>query len=91
MKHCPHCHRPLSETPHHHGKGGPYRIDEGRKLLGVCGGVADYFAWSRVWVRVATVLLCFFAFPMTIFVYFIAALIMEHAPYQEPEYQHAVD
>ncbi len=90
MKHCPHCHRPLSDEPHRHGKG-PYRIDEGRKLLGVCGGVADYFGWSRVWVRVATVILCFFAFPMTLFVYFIAALIMEHAPYVEADYRHAVD
>jgi len=90
MEYCPHCHRPMPDTTHRHGKG-PYRVDEGRKLLGVCAGVADYFGWSRVWVRVITVFLCFVAFPATVFAYFIAALIMEPSPAIEAEYHRAVD
>ncbi len=86
MSNCPHCHRPLNDSNSY--RKGPYRAQEGQKLLGVCAGVADYFGWSRVWVRVATVVLCFVAFPATLFVYFIAGLIMEPAPYTDAEYRH---
>ena len=43
--------------------------------LGVCGGLAEYFALDPTVVRVATVLLAVFA-GLSIWVYIIAALIM---------------
>ncbi len=31
-----------------------------KKILGVCAGLADYFGWNPLWVRVAAVLLTIF-------------------------------
>ncbi len=45
------------------------------KLLGVCGGVAEYFGIDPTAVRVGTVLLMFFA-GLSLWAYIIAALIM---------------
>jgi len=45
------------------------------KLLGVCGGLAEYFGIDPTIVRVAAVLLVFFA-GLSLWVYIIAALIM---------------
>ncbi len=45
------------------------------KFLGVCGGLAEYFGLDPTIVRVATVLLMFFA-GLSLWAYIIAALIM---------------
>ena len=52
-----------------------YRIEQGAKLAGVCGGVAEFFDVDPTLVRMITVLLVFFG-GMSIWVYIIAALIM---------------
>ena len=51
-----------------------YRIEEGRILLGVCGGVAEYFAMDPSVVRVIWAVLALFG-PAAL-VYLIAALIL---------------
>jgi len=45
------------------------------KFLGVCGGLAEYFGIDPTVVRVAAVLLMFFA-GLSLWAYIIAALIM---------------
>lgn len=45
------------------------------KILGVCGGLAEYFGVDPTVVRVAAVLLVFFA-GLSLWVYIIAGLIM---------------
>lgn len=74
MHTCPHCHRPM---PDHRCRNGPYRLRSGRKLLGVCGGIADYFGWSRTWVRIVVALLALCTFSVIFVGYFIAALLMD--------------
>lgn len=51
-----------------------------RMILGVCGGLAEYFDWDPTLVRLGYVLLSFFflAFP-GILAYFIFAIIMPPA------------
>ena len=51
-----------------------YRIEEGRILLGVCGGVAEYFAMDPNVVRVIWAALALFG-PAAL-VYLIAALVL---------------
>ena len=48
-----------------------------RMILGVCGGVAEYFDWDPTLVRIGYVLLslCSLAFP-GVLAYFILAIIM---------------
>ncbi len=52
-----------------------YKIEEGKKLLGVCGGIAEYFNIDVTLVRLLTVILSFFWFSGVI-IYFIAAIIL---------------
>ena len=51
-----------------------------RMILGVCGGVAEYFDWDPTLVRIGYVLLslCSLAFP-GVLAYFILAIIMPPA------------
>ena len=51
-----------------------------RMILGVCGGVAEYFDWDPKWVRIGYVLLTLFslAFP-GVLAYFILAIVMPPA------------
>lgn len=51
-----------------------YRIEEGRILLGVCGGVAEYFAMDPKVVRVIWAALSLFG-PAAL-AYLIAALVL---------------
>ena len=52
-----------------------YKIDRGRKIDGVCGGIAEYFELDPTLVRVGWLI---FAFCVGggVIAYFIAALIM---------------
>lgn len=52
-----------------------YKVEEGKKLCGVCGGIAEYFNVDPTLVRLAWVLLVFCA-GTGIFAYFIAAIVM---------------
>ena len=79
MSNCPYCGQTIrgqNENQSRQGRG-PFRIETGKKLLGVCGGLADYFGWSRLWVRVGAVVLLICAFAPTVVGYFLGALIME--------------
>ena len=52
-----------------------YNIEEGKKLCGVCGGIAEYFDIDPTIVRLLWVILIFCA-GTGILAYFIAAIIM---------------
>ena len=56
-----------------------YKSSTDKKICGVCGGLAEYFGIDSSTVRLITVLLVLFA-GMSIWVYIIAALIMDKAP-----------
>lgn len=82
---------------HHVGEPGPgpnrhrmYRNRRDGKIAGVCAGVADYFGWRTKHVRIAAILLTVFFFPMPIFVYAVAAVLMPPGDpiatrYEDPE------
>lgn len=46
-----------------------------KKLLGVCGGLAEYFGIDPIWIRLAWAILMF-VYGTGILLYFIFALIM---------------
>ena len=52
-----------------------YKIEEGKKLCGVCGGIAEYFDIDPTIVRLLWVILIFCA-GTGILAYFVAAIIM---------------
>lgn len=52
-----------------------YKIDEGKKLCGVCGGIAEYFDVDPTVIRLLWIILIFCA-GTGILAYFIAAIIM---------------
>ena len=56
-----------------------YRINNGKKLCGVCGGLAEYFAIDPTLVRLAWVLLAIFA-GMGLLAYIICALVIPNKP-----------
>jgi len=60
--------------------GGLYRSRQGM-ILGVCSGIAGYFAFSVFWIRAIAVILLFISglWPITA-IYFIAALMMRPEP-----------
>ena len=58
-----------------------YRIRTGRKILGVCGGLANYFDIDPTIVRVAFALIGLF-WGAGILAYFIMALVIPENPYE---------
>ena len=52
-----------------------YKIEEGKKLCGVCGGIAEYFDIDATLVRLGWILLTAFA-GSGILAYIIAAIVM---------------
>lgn len=52
-----------------------YKIDEGKKIDGVCGGIAEYFDIDPTLVRLAWILFTAFA-GSGIIAYIIAAIVM---------------
>lgn len=52
-----------------------YKIEHGKKLFGVCGGVAEYFGLDATLVRIAWALLVCFAGTGVLF-YILCAFIM---------------
>lgn len=53
-----------------------YKIEKGRKLEGVCGGIAEYFDIDATLVRLIWVLFTACSFGSGIIAYIIAAIIM---------------
>ena len=58
-----------------------YRIRAGRKILGVCGGLANYFDIDPTIVRVVFALIGLF-WGAGILAYFIMALVIPENPYE---------
>lgn len=58
-----------------------YKIEEGKMLDGVCGGIAEYFDIDPTVVRLAWVFLSFLGFS-GIIAYIIAAIIIPRKPQQ---------
>ncbi|POR01780.1 hypothetical protein AU468_07435 [Alkalispirochaeta sphaeroplastigenens] len=56
-----------------------YRSRRDRKLLGVCGGIAEYFGVDSTLVRLITILLVLVS-GSGFLAYFVAALIMKENP-----------
>lgn len=56
-----------------------YKSRTDKKLLGVCGGIAQYFGIDSTLVRLACVLL-FFAWGTGVLAYLLAALVMPAEP-----------
>ena len=56
-----------------------YRIRTGRKILGVCGGLADFFGLDPSLIRIATLILILFG-GLSLWVYIILWLIVPKAP-----------
>lgn len=52
-----------------------YKIEEGKKLCGVCGGIAEYFDLDPTVIRLLWIILIFCA-GTGILAYFIAAIVM---------------
>ena len=53
-----------------------YRIEKGRKFLGVCGGIAEYFKIDPTLVRLIWVIGTIATFSLGFWGYLIAALVM---------------
>ena len=56
-----------------------YRSKSGKMLLGVCGGIAEYFNIDPTIVRTAWAIVSIFFFPAVI-AYFVCALIIPEKP-----------
>lgn len=52
-----------------------YRIEHGKKLCGVCGGIAEYFNIDPTLVRVGWAVISLFA-PVGVIAYIVAAVVM---------------
>ena len=52
-----------------------YRLEQGKKLAGVCGGIAEYFNIDPTVVRVAWAVVSVFV-PLAIAAYIVAAFVM---------------
>ncbi len=60
------------------------RITDDAKVLGVCGGVADYFGFDRNVVRAVTAIGALF-FPTIIVAYFILGFVLDEEGHQQPK------
>ncbi len=53
-----------------------YKIEQGKKLDGVCGGIAEYFNVDPTLIRLAWILFTACSFGSGIIAYIIAAIVM---------------
>ncbi|HTZ59945.1 MAG TPA: PspC domain-containing protein [Acidobacteriaceae bacterium] len=56
----------------------------GRKIAGVCQGLANQYGWDVTWTRVIAVLLGVFGFPVGLLVYALFWLLMPEEPLPIP-------
>ena len=52
-----------------------YKVEEGKMIAGVCGGIAEYFNWDPSMVRIAAVLIACFA-GSGLLAYIVAAIVL---------------
>ena len=57
------------------GKKRIYKIEDGKKIAGVCGGLGVYFGIDPTWIRLGWALLCVLA-GTGVLAYIVAALVM---------------
>lgn len=57
-----------------------YLDKRNKRLAGVCSGIADYFDWDPMWVRVGAVVATISAIPFLPLVYLVMAFIAEPKP-----------
>jgi phage shock protein C len=86
--------RRRSGYAYHAGEAGPgpnlHRLRRNMrrgKIAGVCAGLADYFGWRVRYVRLGAILATVFFFPLPIFAYVAAAVLMKRPDGPEPAYQ----
>ena len=61
-----------------HDRSGGFRLDRSNaKLMGVCGGIANYFGWDANLVRIAWVLGTVLGFGSLILIYLAIGLIVD--------------
>lgn len=80
MSDCPYCGRPMPSEGHRDHHRGPFKAASGGKVFGVCAGIADHFGWSRLAVRLVTLLGLVFFFPAVLIAYLLAALLLDTEP-----------
>lgn len=86
--------RRRSGYAYHAGEAGPgpnlHRLRRNMRrgrIAGVCAGLADYFGWRVRFVRLAAILATVFFFPLPIFAYVAAAVLMKRPEAAAPAYQ----
>jgi phage shock protein C len=91
---CSACGRPVTEPGPVAGSG-PVRTTNpfirplaGRKLAGVCQGLANQYGWDVTLVRVIAVLLAVFTFPIGVIAYLLFWLIVPEEPRPLPPATH---
>jgi phage shock protein C len=57
-----------------------YRSNDNKVLLGVCGGIGEYFNLDPVLIRLIAILITLFSFGMGIIGYIAAAIVMPNKP-----------
>ncbi len=57
-----------------------YRISEGKKLAGVCGGIAEYFEIDPTLIRLIWAVVTLFTVGTGLLAYLIAALVIPAKP-----------
>jgi phage shock protein C len=63
------------------GAAGPLvRPRAGRKIAGVCQGLSNQYGWDPAWVRIITVLLTVFTFPIGLIAYALFWVIVPEEP-----------
>jgi len=63
----------------------------GRKLAGVCQGLANQFRWDVTWTRVIAVVLAIVVFPIGLLAYGVLWLMMPEEPFALPPTTHRLD
>jgi phage shock protein C len=80
---CSSCGKPVVQpgAAAYMGPRGPLtRPRAGRKIAGVCQGLANQYGWDITWTRVITVLLAVLVFPIGLLMYGLFWLIMPEEP-----------
>jgi phage shock protein C len=57
----------------------------GRKIAGVCQGLANQYGWDATWTRVIAAVLIFFTFPIGLLAYILFWLVMPEEPLLVPK------
>lgn len=60
-----------------------FRSTTDNKLTGLCGGIGQWLGIDSTIIRLLVVISAFFSFGSTVLIYFIAALFVPKAPYND--------